>query len=162
MNWRKITEVELILLAFGIEAVGAILSAALLFSGKVSPSGTACGFAIVTALAIAVLIRGVRMLWEAKRQQPMEYGKDGRAGDDLRLPTVGDIGPQPEDSTEDRPWEEVPDKGYDRKMLELWHAGFSAREIGWMVGKDLSEQTILNRASQLRKRYGDRIVPRRR
>lgn len=54
-------------------------------------------------------------------------------------------------------WERVPDVGYDRKMLELLHAGFSDAEIAQKIGR--AARTIGNRISLLRGIYDKKIVP---
>ena len=55
------------------------------------------------------------------------------------------------------PWNLIPDKGYDRKMLELWHKGYKAPAIGKRL--KFSKRTIYNRLSSLRKNHGTSIVP---
>lgn len=59
-------------------------------------------------------------------------------------------------------WEQIPDEGWDRPALELFHQGLSHRKIAHCLGLDLTEKTVCNRMSVLRKTYGDTIVPRRR
>ena len=57
------------------------------------------------------------------------------------------------------PWNEIPDHGYDRLMVEMLHEGYTDPEIANRVGKD--SKTIRNRLSILRGKYGSEIVPRR-
>ena len=59
-----------------------------------------------------------------------------------------------------KPWQNIPDLGYDREMLTLWHHEYTAREIGDRLGK--SPKTILNRVCELRKEHGKEVVPLRR
>jgi hypothetical protein len=59
-----------------------------------------------------------------------------------------------------RPWEQVPDVGHNRKMLELWHAGDTGRQIGNRIGR--TQKTVQNDISRLRKAFGEQIVPYRR
>jgi len=59
---------------------------------------------------------------------------------------------------EPRPWDSLPDK--DRKIIELWRAGATSKEIAQLF--DLYPHTIDNKISALRKRYGEEIVPYRR
>ena len=94
------------------------------------------------------------------RVPPQGAGKGVHPGDEPQSLTASSASHQVRDSAGNQPWEKVPDKGYDRKMLELWHIGFSAREIGKKV--DRSEHTIRNRLSELRQDHGEKIVPRRR
>jgi len=56
-----------------------------------------------------------------------------------------------------QPWERVPDEGYDREMLRLWHDGVSAEAIGRQVC--VGKRRIHNRLYELRKKYGPEIVP---
>ena len=61
-----------------------------------------------------------------------------------------------------RPWEAVPDVGWNRRAVELWHAGYTAAEIAQRVGRDLTPKTISNVLSNLRGIYGTEVVPERR
>ncbi len=67
--------------------------------------------------------------------------------------------PEPPEG-EGQPWQRVPDIGQNREIIRLWQAGYTAAEIGKQVGKD--EKTVGNRLSQLRRAYGEEIVPYRR
>lgn len=58
------------------------------------------------------------------------------------------------------PWEQIPDRGYDRQLIKLWHSGLQAGEIAHQLGID--KTTINKRIGILRKRYGKVIVPSRR
>lgn len=64
-------------------------------------------------------------------------------------------------NTSEPPWEQIPDRGYDRTAIKLLHKGYPAKEIGRLVGNK-DEKTILNNESKLRKKYGPRIIPYRR
>lgn len=56
-----------------------------------------------------------------------------------------------------KPWEHIPDKGYDRKMVELIHKGYDANYIAMKLG--YSRKTIYNRSYCLREKYDKEIVP---
>jgi hypothetical protein len=64
------------------------------------------------------------------------------------------------------PWEKIPDLGYDRALLRLWHSERTAEEIASNLkqtdNKDLSRRRIYNRLWELRKEHGEEIVPKRR
>ena len=81
--------------------------------------------------------------------------------DDLNAP---DKGPAQAEHAEDapKPWEIIPDVGWHRKAVELWHAGYTAREIARMIDRGLAPKTILNVVSNLRGIYGTEVVPERR
>lgn len=64
------------------------------------------------------------------------------------------------EQTGEKPWEKIPDRSYHRHMLKLWHEGHSARKIGFYC--NVEGKTIHNKLSELRKRYGEEIVPLRR
>jgi len=53
--------------------------------------------------------------------------------------------------------EKVGDKEWDRMAVELWWQGYTAREIGAKV--QASEGRVTNRISELRQKYGKKIVP---
>ena len=57
-------------------------------------------------------------------------------------------------------WENIPNVGWYRNALKLWHEGLSIGQIGRKVGK--SEQTVRNKIAELRNLYGEDIVPYRR
>ncbi len=57
-------------------------------------------------------------------------------------------------------WTLIPDKGYDRELLKLWHKGYTAQNISNRI--NVEPQTVYNRLGELRKVYGDAIVPYRR
>ncbi len=61
------------------------------------------------------------------------------------------------DADEPKPWELIEDKGYDRRLLELWHFGFGMTTISSRLGKSTSR--LGSRISELRKQYGTTIVP---
>jgi len=58
------------------------------------------------------------------------------------------------------PWKRIPDSGDNRKIIKFWHEGFTAKEIAQRVNR--REKTIINRISDLRRDYGEDVVPRRR
>ena len=55
------------------------------------------------------------------------------------------------------PWNLIPDRGDDRQMLELWHQGYNAPDIGERL--NYSSKTIHNRLSILRGKYKEKIIP---
>lgn len=56
-----------------------------------------------------------------------------------------------------KPWEKIPDHLWDRVALEMWHNGHTNREIGQKVS--VTPEAITNRLSELRKQYGEEVVP---
>lgn len=54
-------------------------------------------------------------------------------------------------------WLTIPDKGWDRECVRLWHRGLTCKDIGIRLHK--TDKTILNRLNQLRKDFGEQIVP---
>ena len=61
-----------------------------------------------------------------------------------------------------KPWENIPDVGWNRKAVELWHAGYTSLKIARMIDRGLTPKTILNVISNLRRIYGTEVVPERR
>jgi hypothetical protein len=57
------------------------------------------------------------------------------------------------------PWEQIPDKLWYRKALQMWHEGLSVPQIGARL--NIPNQTIYNRLAELRNQYGETIVPKR-
>lgn len=55
------------------------------------------------------------------------------------------------------PWDLIPDYGYDRTMVKMWHKGYSVDIIGTRIDK--VPQTVYNRLGELRKKYGETIIP---
>jgi|GEM_PF-6680708 len=55
------------------------------------------------------------------------------------------------------PWKQIPDHGWDRLAVELWSKGYTCKEIARKI--DVSEKTVLNRLSDLRKTHGEEIIP---
>jgi len=66
---------------------------------------------------------------------------------------------EPPQANEDKPWERIPEKGWDRMALKLWHEGYEAKDIGLQLNK--KGKTITNRMCVLRKRHGEEVVPKR-
>ncbi len=54
-------------------------------------------------------------------------------------------------------WLTIPDKGWDRECVRLWHRGLTCKDIGIRLQK--TDKTILNRLNQLRKEFGEQAVP---
>jgi hypothetical protein len=54
-------------------------------------------------------------------------------------------------------WLMIPDRGWDRECIRLWHRGLTCKDIGIRLQK--TDKTILNRLNQLRKEFGEQIVP---
>jgi hypothetical protein len=54
-------------------------------------------------------------------------------------------------------WLTIPDRGWDRECVRLWHRGLTCKDIGRRLKK--TDKTILNRLNQIRKEYGEQIVP---
>ncbi len=57
-----------------------------------------------------------------------------------------------------KPWELIPDHGWDRQVLELWHEGFTCPEIQRKTHVASAER-IRNRLTELRNQYGENIIP---
>ena len=56
-----------------------------------------------------------------------------------------------------KPWEKIPDYNWDRQASKLWWEGYTCSEIGDKIA--VSEKTVRNRLTQLRKEYGEENVP---
>jgi hypothetical protein len=54
-------------------------------------------------------------------------------------------------------WLAIPDKGWDRECIRLWHRGLTSKDIGRRLEK--TDKTILNRLNQLRNEFGEQTVP---
>jgi hypothetical protein len=54
-------------------------------------------------------------------------------------------------------WLTIPDKGWDRECIRLWHRGLASKDIGRRLEK--TDKTILNRLNQLRNEFGEQTVP---
>jgi len=54
-------------------------------------------------------------------------------------------------------WLTIPDKGWDRECIRLWHRGLTSKDIGRRLEK--TDKTILNRLNQLRNQFGEQTVP---
>jgi hypothetical protein len=72
MKFNKMSWLELVLSAVGIEAVGATICAALLFMNWVTPGGAALLFAFFTVMACVSLVAGGRALLKTKARVPVE------------------------------------------------------------------------------------------
>jgi hypothetical protein len=57
----------------------------------------------------------------------------------------------------DKPWEAVANVAWDRLLLMLWWQDEPAARIGERIG--VTAKTVINRLSELRKRYGVDLVP---
>lgn len=87
----------------------------------------------------------------------MELEKEGY----IKAPTVTDQVPKARPAPV-KPWEAIPNVGWNRRAVELWHAGYTAAEIAQKVDRDLTPKTVSNVISQLRRIYGTEVVPERR
>ena len=56
-----------------------------------------------------------------------------------------------------KPWEHIPDQDDNRKIIEMWCNGHTAKSIGSYVVKQ--EGTVLNIISDLRKKFPDAKIP---
>jgi hypothetical protein len=74
---------------------------------------------------------------------------------------LASVEPAKRDGDAPKPWEIIPDVGWNRKAVELWHAGYKAGEIAAKIG-NLTAKTVYNRLSDLRRIYGTDVVPERR
>ncbi|OGN78405.1 MAG: hypothetical protein A2X26_01410 [Chloroflexi bacterium GWC2_49_37] len=54
-------------------------------------------------------------------------------------------------------WLTIPDRGWDRECIRLWHRGLTSKDIGRRLEK--TDKTILNRLNQLRNEFGEQAVP---
>lgn len=54
-------------------------------------------------------------------------------------------------------WLAIPDKGWDRECIRLWHRGLTSKDIGRRLEK--TDKTILNRLNHLRNQFGEQTVP---
>lgn len=59
--------------------------------------------------------------------------------------------------TDFKPWEHIPDRGDDRRIIESWCEGKTAKEIGQIFAKQ--PETVLNTISKLRKEFPDAKIP---
>lgn len=56
-----------------------------------------------------------------------------------------------------KPWEHIPDRGDDRKIIEMWCEGQTAKVIGQHVAKQA--ETVMNTISKLRKEFPGAKIP---
>ena len=68
------------------------------------------------------------------------------------LPLIDELKKEPSQT-----WLMIPDRGWDRECIRLWHRGLTCKDIGIRLQK--TDKTILNRLNQLRKEFGEQIVP---
>ena len=68
------------------------------------------------------------------------------------LPLIDELKKEPSQA-----WLMIPDRGWDRECIRLWHRGLTCKDIGIRLQK--TDKTILNRLNQLRKEFGEQIVP---
>ena len=57
----------------------------------------------------------------------------------------------------EKPWEIIPDQLWYREAIKLWHQCLTYKQIGNRL--DLSQSTIKNKISSLRKEFGEIAVP---
>jgi len=57
-------------------------------------------------------------------------------------------------------WERIPNVGWYREAIKLWHERKTTAEIAQIIGR--REQTVRNKIAELRKIYGEEVVPKRR
>ena len=69
---------------------------------------------------------------------------------------VNDITGKDED-LKSKPWLIIPENGWNRKAVELWHKGYTGPQIANKVG--VSKHTVNNVMSKLRDKYGEHVVP---
>jgi len=95
------------------------------------------------------------------QQQSVGFEKAGIAAvlESLVTPSSGEQADATDNDTT-----QIPDHGYDREMLKLWRAGYTAPEISRKIAVlgVPTAKTIRNRMSVLRKIYGKEVVPYRR
>ena len=65
-----------------------------------------------------------------------------------------------EHDDKNEPLDKIPNVGWYREAVKLWRGGKTSGEIAGIIGK--REQTVRNKIAELRKLYGDNIVPKRR
>ena len=97
----------------------------------------------------------------------MEYDYGEQIGDnfviiaqEIKDTYLGEYGKSDQKEASLEPWEKIPNTGWDREVVRLWHEQLSAGQIGNKLGREA--QTIRNRIAQLRGLYGEEIVPYRR
>jgi hypothetical protein len=61
------------------------------------------------------------------------------------------------------PWNQIPEKSWDRIALEFWYKGYLAKEIATKVNNQTNSRiigkSVTNKISALRQMYGEEIVP---
>lgn len=51
------------------------------------------------------------------------------------------------------PWEQIPERSYDRQMVRLLYEGYKIKEISQRLSERVPSKTVANRLSELRKSY---------
>jgi len=62
--------------------------------------------------------------------------------------------------TERKPWENIPDNGWNRKAVELLWAGHTDPDIARALGTGLVAKTVTNRLSELRQQFPEHVPTR--
>lgn len=86
----------------------------------------------------------------SEEEQPLDTPQedtDLEKGDDEEM----------DESSNEEPWNQIPDKNWDRYALELWWLGFTNGEIAEKVFA--APRRVTNRISELRGSFGEKIVP---
>jgi len=84
-------------------------------------------------------------------------GTAATSGADLADQKPADAVVHPVEPPDEEPWTRIPEHGWDRQALELWWDGYTVGDIASRL--TLSEKTIRNRLTALRRAYGVSIVP---
>jgi hypothetical protein len=83
--------------------------------------------------------------------KPWDQIPDSEPAQDINNPTRQ----QTQTGEIEKPWEQIPDSGLDWSILELFYSGIKEVDIG----KYLNYSRVKVRLSELRKQFGDDIVP---
>ena len=100
------------------------------------------------------------------------HNKSKYAGDDLRISSVGLmvveiwLEPKHTKSADNEgviqnsipPWEQIPDKDWDRQAVQLLHKGYSDPDIGKRLS--ISSKRVTNRLSELRRLFPEQVPTR--
>lgn len=98
---------------------------------------------------LAALLVGMADTWPEIKA---DLRRAGLLEDDAAQPAQAE-----RDEDAPKPWEIIPDQGWNRKAVELLWRGYSGDVIARQVS--VEHKTVLNRLSDLRKIYGAEIVP---